>query len=48
MTKLGVNYAPAETHINFVDEVMDGSRWHCVYQKKANGYIRWRRTEPVD
>jgi len=44
----GVNYAPAETHINFVDEVMDGSRWRCVYQKKANGYIRWRRAEPVD
>ena len=44
----GVNYAPAETHINFADEVEDGTRWRCVYQKKANGYIRWRRAEPID
>ncbi len=38
----GVNYIPAETHINFVDEVEDGTQWRCVYQQKANGYIRWR------
>ena len=43
----GVCYSPAETHINFADEVFDGSRWHCVYEKKDNGFIRWRRAEPL-
>ena len=43
----GVNYSPKETLINFADEVFDGSRWRCVYRKKENGYISWRRAEPV-
>ena len=41
----GVNYSPSKTLINFADEVFDGSRWHCTYRKKSNGYIRWERAE---
>ncbi len=44
----GVCYSPSETHINFADEVFDGSRWRCTYRKKGNGYIRWLRAEPLD
>lgn len=44
----GVCYSPSETHINFADEVFDGSRWRCTYHKKENGYIRWQRAEPLD
>ena len=32
----------------FTDEVFDGSRWHCTYRKKSNGYIRWERAEQLD
>lgn len=41
----GVNYSPAESYINFADEVYDDSRWYCTYRKKQNGYIRWMRAE---
>lgn len=44
----GVSYSPAETHINFADEVSDGSRWRCAFKKKPNGYIRWMRAEVLD
>lgn len=44
----GVNYSPSKTLINFADEVFDGSRWHCTYRKKSNGYIRWERAEQLD
>ena len=44
----GVNYSPSKTLINFADEVFDGSRWHCTYRKKSNGYIRWERAEQMD
>ena len=43
----GTNYSPAEEDINFADGVFDGSRWHCTYTKKENGYISWRSAEPV-
>lgn len=44
----GVNYSPAESYINFADEVYDDSRWYCAYQRKDNGYIRWLSAEPVE
>jgi hypothetical protein len=44
----GVNYSPAEAYINFADEVLNGSRWRCVYRKKENGYIRWYEAELID
>ena len=44
----GVNYSPSKTLINFADEVFDGSRWHCTYRKKSNGYIRWESAEQLD
>ena len=44
----GVNYSPSKTLINFADEVFDGSRWHCTYRKKSNGYIRWEQAEQLD
>lgn len=31
----GISYSPAEDCINFADEVLDGSRWHCTYRKKT-------------
>jgi hypothetical protein len=44
----GVNYSPAESYINFADEVYDGSRWHCTYRKKQNGYISWCCAESIE
>jgi len=44
----GVNYSPAETYINFADDVFDGSRWRCAYRKKDNGYIRWLNAESAE
>ena len=44
----GICYSPAQTHINFADEVFDGSRWRCTYRKKENGYIRWLSAGPID
>lgn len=41
----GANYSPAESYINFADEVYDDSRWYCTYRKKQNEYIRWMRAE---
>ena len=38
----GVPYCPKKTHINFADEVLEGSRWYCEYQKKEKGYIAWQ------
>ena len=43
-----MNYSPSKTLINFADEVFDGSRWHCTYRKKSNGYIRWEQAEQLD
>ena len=43
----GVNYSPSETLINFVDEVYDGSRWHCTCRKTDKGYTKWLQAEPV-
>ena len=44
----GVNYSPSKTLINFADEVFDGSRWHCTYRKKSNGYAGRGRSSWTD
>ncbi len=38
---------PSEAFINFVDEVYDGSRWHCTYRKTDKGYTKWLQAEPI-
>ena len=43
----GVDYPPSEASINFVDEVYDGSRWHCTYRKTDRGYTKWLQVEPI-
>ena len=37
----------SEAFINFVDEVYDGSRWHCTYRKTDKGYTKWLQAEPI-
>lgn len=37
----------SEAFINFVDEVYDGSRWHCTCRKTDKGYTKWLQAEPI-
>ena len=43
----GVDYPPSKAFINFVDEVYDGSRWHCTYRKTDKGYTKWLQAVPI-
>lgn len=41
------NYSPKQSCISFADDVANGSRWRCAYDKGRNGAINWQTAEKI-